>query len=368
MKIILIGNTSWGHYNSRLRLAAALKDHGHEVVFLSPRDEYSQLLIEAGFRWIHLPFLPRGRSVLREGAAILSLARLLGREKPGLVNNFTPKGVIYGSIASKLAGVRTIVNTITGLGHVFSTESQGLLRQLVTALYRLALRSTIVVFQNQDDQRYFASQGIIDSSRTTLVRGSGVDGLRFQPAPEPSGIPVVMLASRFVEEKGIRDFVEAARILRARGTSARCVLVGRPEEDQPTAISSRELTAWVGEGIVEWWGWHDRMEEIYPLAHIVCLPTYYMEGIPKALLEAAACGRPIVATDVPGCREVVQDGQNGFLVPPRNATELAGAIARLVTDETLRASMGRNGRELALSTFSVEQIIPAYFDIYGIPY
>jgi glycosyltransferase involved in cell wall biosynthesis len=110
------------------------------------------------------------------------------------------------------------------------------------------------------------------------------------------------------------------------------------------------------------------MEEIYPLAHIVCLPTYYMEGIPKALLEAAACGRPIVATDVPGCREVVQDGQNGFLVPPRNATELAGAIARLVTDETLRASMGRNGRELALSTFSVEQIIPAYFEIYGIPY
>lgn len=368
MKIVLIGNTSWGHYNSRSRLASALKEHGHEVLFLSPRDEYSQLLIESGFRWHHVPFLPRGRSVPREGAAILSLSQLLRREKPDLVNNFTPKGVIYGSIASKLAGVGLIINTITGLGRVFSSESQGLLRQLVTALYRLALRSTTVVFQNPDDQRYFASERIIDASGSTLVRGSGVDGLRFRPSPEPRGIPVAMLASRFVEEKGIRDFVEAARILRARGTAARCVLVGRPEEDQPTAISSREITSWVAEGLVEWWGWHDSMEQIYPLAHIVCLPTYYMEGIPKALLEAAACGRPVVATDVPGCREVVRDGLNGFLVPPRNATELAGAIAKLVIDEELRLSMGQKGRELAMDTFSIDKIIPAYFGIYGIPY
>jgi glycosyltransferase involved in cell wall biosynthesis len=367
MKIILIGNTSWGHFNSRLRLAMALRERGHEVVFLSPADEYSQRLIDSGFRWMHLAFMPRGRSVFREGAAILRMARLLRGEAPDVVHNFTPKGVIYGSIAAKLAGIASIANTITGLGHVFSTESTPHLRPLVTMLYWLSLRRTTVVFQNPDDARFFADRGITRGLRTRLIHGSGVDDTRFRPSPEADGTPVVMLPSRFVEEKGIRDFVNAARLLHAAGTAMRAVLVGRPEPDQPTAIPSSEITSWVADGLVEWWGWHEDMERIYPLAHLICLPTYYREGMPKSLLEAAACGRPLVATDVPGCREIVRDGENGFLVPPRDPAELAKAIARLVVDASLRVRMGRRGRELVHDAFSLEKVIPAHFAVYGIP-
>jgi len=368
VKIVLIANTSWGHYNSRLRLGTALRDRGHEAVFLSPADAYSQLLIDSGFRWVHLPLRPRGRNILLEGGSIAFLVHLLRRERPHLVHNFTPKGVIYGSIAAKAAGIHGVINTITGLGYVFSEPSQRGLQEVVTHLYGLALKNTTVVFQNADDQRFFEVRRLVSAARAKLIRGSGVDTSRYVETPEVDGSPVVMLSSRFVEEKGIRDFVEASRILRSQDTDIRFVLVGRPEDDQPTAIKNDEITQWVSEGLIEWWGWHNNMEQIYPLAHIVCLPTYYMEGVPKSLLEAAACARPIVATDVPGCREIVREGENGFLVPPRNATELARAIAKLAADGKLRAQMGRIGRELALGTFSMEKIIPAYFDIYGIPY
>ncbi|HET6845908.1 MAG TPA: glycosyltransferase family 4 protein [Anaerolineales bacterium] len=367
MKFAFVANTSWGHYNSRLRLAIALRERGHEVVFLSPHDEYSQRLVDSGFRWMHLAFLPRGRSVFLEGAAILRMMRLLRTEAPDVVHNFTPKGVIYGSIAAKLAGIGSIANTITGLGHVFSTESTPHLRPLVTLLYWLALRGTTVLFQNQDDARFFADRGITRGLRTRLIPGSGVDDTRYHPAPEAEGTPVVMLPSRFVEEKGIRDFVAAARLMHAAGTAIRAVLVGRPEPDQPTAIPSSEITSWVAEGVVEWWGWHEEMEGIFPHAHVVCLPTYYREGMPKSLLEAAACGLPLVATDVPGCRDIVRDGENGFLVPPRDPAALARAITKLVLDASLRERMGRRGRQLVHDSFSLDKVIPAHLEVYGIP-
>jgi glycosyltransferase involved in cell wall biosynthesis len=368
MKFAFIANTSWGHYNSRLRLALLLKDRSHEILFLSPRDKYSQRLIDAGFRWIHLPFVPRGRSVLREGLAILRMVSLLRAEAPDIVHNFTPKGVIYGSLAAKLAGSAKIMNTITGLGHVYSSPSGAALRWIVTALYGLALRNTQVVFQNSDDQRFFAERSITTGMRTILIPGSGVDAVRFSAQPEPEGTPVVMLPSRFVAEKGVRDFVEASRLLRAGGKPVRCVLVGRPEPDQPTTISHREITAWMVEGLAEWWGWHEDMERIYPLAHIVCLPTYYREGVPKSLLEAAACGRPIIATDVPGCREIVHDGENGILVPPRDPAQLARAIERLAADPALRAAMGKAGRQMVHDTFSLDHVIPAHFAVYELAF
>ena len=324
MKFALVANTSWGHFNSRLRLAAALKEHGHEVVFLSPLDDYSVRLVGAGFRWLDLPFRPRGRRLMSEAAAIVRMMRLLRAEAPDVVHNFTPKGVIYGSLAAKLAGTRTIVNTITGLGHAFSTASDAFLRAILPVLYRVALHGTKVVFQNPDDQQLFASKHITVETQTQLIPGSGVDDTRFHPQPEPEGAIVVMLSARFVAEKGIRDFVEAARLLDAQDQHVRCVLVGQPEPDQPTAISKREITAWVANGLVEWWGWHDEMEQIIPKAHVVCLPTYYMEGVPKSLLEAAACSRPIVATDVPGCREIVRHEENGLLVPPRDPPRWRG--------------------------------------------
>ena len=146
----------------------------------------------------------------------------------------------------------------------------------------------------------------------------------------------------------------------------RFVIVGKPEGDQPTSIKPNEITVWVNKGWVEWWGWHDQMEKIYPLTHIICLPTYYMEGIPKSLIEAASSGRPLVATDVPGCREIVQHGQNGYLVPVKNSNALADAILKLATDDELRVKMGKKSREIALAGFSIEKVIKEYFDLYGL--
>jgi glycosyltransferase involved in cell wall biosynthesis len=173
-----------------------------------------------------------------------------------------------------------------------------------------------------------------------------------------------MLPARFVEEKGIRYFVEASRILHSQGIRSRFVLVGRPEADQPTSIPLEDITYWMHEGIVEWWGWHNDMERLYPLAHIVCLPTYYMEGIPKSLLEAASCGRPIIATNVPGCREIVHDNENGILVPPKNAQALASAITKLVSNRELRIQMGIKGREIIIEHYSLESIVASYLEHY----
>jgi len=345
-------------------LATALKERGHEVILLSPRDEFTHLLVEAGFRWVQFPLRPRGKNVFLEPVSILFLIYFYLREKPDIVNHFTPKGVIYGSIAAKLAGVHSIFNTITGLGSVFADQSNRKLKWLVLALYQITLMNTTVLFQNMDDQKYFLEKKIGDPGRFFVIPGSGVDMNRFKVVPETNEKAVVLLSSRFVEEKGIRYFVEASRTLISRKVDARFVLVGRPEDDQPTSIHHTEITQWVNEGLIEWWGWHNTMEKIYPLAHIVCLPTYYMEGIPKSLIEAAACGRPLVATDVPGCREIVHYKENGFLVPTHNALALADAIEKLVMNAELRNQMGRKSREIAVAGFSMEKIVASYLAIY----
>lgn len=345
-------------------LALALKKYGHEVILLSPYDEFTQCLLDEGFRWVNLPLKPRSKNIILELRAILFMVSFYRQERPDLVNHFTPKGVIYGSIAAKLSGIRRIFNTITGLGYVFSGKSNGSLKILVTLFYRLAMKNTTILFQNPDDREHFINKGIGDPKKQYLIPGSGVDMERFRVSPEPDGIPVVILSSRFVEEKGIRYFVEASRILKERQIKIRFVLVGRPEEDQPTSVNHAEITRWVNEGIIEWWGWHNNMEQIYPLANIICLPTYYMEGIPKSLIEAAACGRALIATDVPGCREIVHNGENGILIPPRNARALADAASLLALDQKLREDMGRKSRDIAVASYSTDKIIGRYFDIY----
>ncbi len=366
LKIIISATTSWNIYNSRLGLARALKKQGHDVVLLAPEDEYSCLLQEEGFRWQHFPLNPRGKNIFQEISAILYQTNFYIRERPDLVNHFTPKGVIYGSIAAKLSKMNNIFNTITGLGYVFSDESRKRLQKFLLFLYRIALAKTTVLFQNPDDMNYFFKNGIVTPQQSSLIFGSGVDMDSFKFLPQSDEKPVVLLSSRFVEEKGIQYFVEAARLLKKREIEVRMVLVGKPEENQSTAIQTRELSQWVSEGIVEWWGWHDDMKKIYPLANIVCLPTFYKEGIPKTLIEGAACGRPLIATDVPGCREIVKDGENGFLIPKKDAESLSDAIVKLAEDAELRDRMGKRSREIAMANFSLEKVVSDYFEIYQI--
>jgi glycosyltransferase involved in cell wall biosynthesis len=370
VKVILFANTDWFLYNFRLRLAIALRQRGAEVVLLSPPGDYSTRLEQAGFRWLPFRMARRGMNPLAELGTILRLARLYRRERPELVHHFTIKCVLYGSLAGRWTGVPAVVNAITGLGYVFTEGGRTagswpkrLLRTLVSFWYRLALRGTQVIFENQDNLAEFVRQGLVRPEAAHLVRGAGVDVTAFRPSSEPAGGPVVMLAARMLWDKGVGEFVEAARRLRAEGVQASFVLVGDTYADNPAAIPIEQLRAWQQEGAVAWWGWHDDMPAMIEKAHVICLPSY-LEGLPTVLLEAAACGRPVVTTDVPGCRDAVLPNVSGLLVPVRDVGALADAIRRLIQAPDLRRKMGRAGREMVERDFSTEHVIAGTVGVY----
>jgi glycosyltransferase involved in cell wall biosynthesis len=365
VKLLLFANTDWYLYNFRLALAQALRALDHEVVLVSPDGAYSPRLQKLGFRWVCFPMERRGMNPLFEISTIVRLFRLYRREKPDLVHQFTIKCVLYGSLACYLLGIRSVVNSVTGLGYVF-TEGKGTrrwLRSLVTLFNRLVLRRTWVIFQNPDDRAIFLENRLVNPRRVALIRGSGVDNQRFTPTPEPAGIPVVILPARMLWDKGVAEFVEAARRLQADGLRARFVLVGDSDSDNPAAVPVGQIQEWVKMGVIEWWGWRDDMDTVYAQAHIVCLPSY-REGVPKTLIEAAACGRPIVASNVAGCREIVSQDENGLLVPARDIPALVASLKKLIQDSSLRHVMGIRGRIIAEKEFSMDLVISQTLHVY----
>lgn len=366
MKIILFANTTWYLYNFRLQLARALKANGFEVVLISPPDEYAEKIIQEGFRWLAFPFSRRGMNLAAEVGTFFRLARVYRREKPDLVHHFTIKCVLYGSLAAKLTGVRNIVNAITGLGYVFINKRglAGLIRQPVKLVYRLALAGTRVIFQNDDDRSYFQETGLVRPDQVHLIRGSGVDLDKFQFTEEKRTEYLVVLPGRMLYDKGVAEFVEAARILKQKGSKARFVLVGDTDTENPASIPEQTILGWEKEELVEWWRWQKDMPAVYSRATVVCLPSY-REGVPRTLLEAAASGRAMVATDVPGCREVVQDGVTGFLVPVKNSQILADKLKLILEDQGLRQRMGREARRLAAAEFSSDRVIKETIAVYN---
>ncbi|MGD0611135.1 MAG: glycosyltransferase family 4 protein [Anaerolineales bacterium] len=364
MKILFFANTDWYLFNFRLALAQALRTEGYQVILVSPEGPYAARLRELGFRWLPFPLSRRGMNPFAELSTIVRLGWLYGHEKPDLVHHFTVKCVLYGSLTARLLRIKT-VNSVTGLGFVF-LEGEGIRRwltKLVKVFYRFVLKGTFVIFQNPDDRAYFLQTGLVDSKQIALIRGSGVDLARFSPAPEPKGMPLVILPARLLWDKGVEDFVEAARLLRAEGAQVRFALVGDSDPENPSSIPASQLNDWSQEGVIEWWGWRGDMEQIYAQANIVCLPSY-REGVPKTLLEASACGRPIVASDVPGCREVVRDGENGYLVPPHDPPAVAEALKILINDPSRRIQMGKRGREIAVNEFSAALVISETLAVY----
>jgi glycosyltransferase involved in cell wall biosynthesis len=367
MKILLFANTDWYLYNFRLPLAEMLRERGAEVTLLSPPGEYAGRLAAKGFRWVAFPMSSGGTNPFAELITLLRLWKSYRAEKPDLVHHFTPKCVLYGSLAARWSGIRAVVNSVTGLGYLFTRRrSWGrLVRGLVSVSYRFAMRGTQVIFQNSEDMRAFVAGGLVAAEVAHLVRSSGVELERFAVLPEPEGIPVVMLAARMLWEKGVGDFVEAARVVNKADITAHFVLVGDTYSSNPSAVPAEQLSRWQAEGIAEWWGWHDDMPAVLARANVVCLPTYYGEGVPKVLVEAAACGRAIVASDIPGCREVVRHGENGLLVPQRNPAALAEAISTLAGDVGMRRIMGANGRKIAEQQFSVEKVNQSTLMVYA---
>jgi glycosyltransferase involved in cell wall biosynthesis len=366
VKIILFANTSWYLYNFRLPLAVALRSQGDDVVLVSPRDEYSDKLSAEGFRWIEFPFSRKGQNPFQEMMTISRLTALYQREKPDVVHHFTIKCVLYGSLAARFTGIRRVINSITGLGYLFIGNSLGqkLIRPLILLLYRIGLKSTQVIFQNGDDLRQFQVNNLVSPEQVHIVRGSGVDLDKFKVTAEPSGEQQVLLPARMLWDKGVAEFVQAARILKAEGINARFILAGDTDEDYLAAVPTGLLKEWQKEEIVEWLGWQSNMPEIISQSSIVCLPSY-REGLPKTLIEAAACARPMVAFNAPGSREVVIPGETGWLAKLKDAQDLAACLRRLLEDKEERSRMGANARKLAEKEFSTERIIRETLTVYS---
>jgi len=272
--------------------------------------------------------------------------------------------MLYGSFVSKIMGVKKTVNWVAGMGWMAVSNSwkARILQFLVRKVLGILLRGTLVIVENKDDYKIIAKMGV-SRRHIQLIRGVGVDTLLYKVQPEIGGIPLVMFPARMLWDKGIREFVDAARQLQQRGIQARFALVGDSDEQNPASVPEQQLIDWQKEGIVDWWGRREDMPYALAQSHIVCLPSY-REGMPKSLLEAASCGRSIVTTDVPGCREIVCDGDNGFLVEARNANALADALTKLIVSPELRQKMGKRGRELVLSEFSQERVIAQVLALY----
>ena len=356
MKLIYFVTEDWYFCSHRLSLAAAAKCAGYDVAVVTRVRNHGRQITEAGVRVIPLELERRGLNPLAEIRLIWQLWGIYRREAPDILHHVAIKPVVHGSIAAWLSDRKHVVNAVAGLGWIFVSTSltARVVRRFVKAAIRSLLNRGIVIVQNPDDRDFLVAAGV-DPARITIIPGSGVDTREFSPRPSPGGPPVVMLASRLLWDKGVGEFVEAARILRDSGVSARFVLVGDSDPANRAAIPPARLAQWQHEGHVELWGHRTDMADVLARSHIVCLPSY-REGLPKVLIEAASAGRPIVATDVPGCREIVRHGTNGLLVPVKSVAPLAAALRRLIENPDLRLEMGLRGREIAVTEFSAERI------------
>jgi glycosyltransferase involved in cell wall biosynthesis len=367
-RLLVVENSASYAVSHRFPLLKKAQDEGIDVHVTALTSGAAPKIEEAGFAYHPLASGARSSNPLREIQLIARLAALYRRLQPDLVHHITLRSVLYGGIASLAAPGPAVVNAVTGLGYLFSSEklSVRLLRTLVLKAVHLLTQSPRhrFIFQNPDDQALFQSRGVVRPGASHLIKGSGVDMSRFDRQPLPSGTPLVVFPARMLWQKGVQEFVDAAALLRDAGTEARFVLVGDTDPNNPASVPEARLRKWDENGPVEWWGYQDDMPAVFARASVVCLPSAYREGVPKVLIEAASAGRPIVTTDMPGCREIVRDGENGRLVPSRNAHATAEALQDLLQNPRGRDAMGRRGRAIVRQEFSVEHVVAETLKVY----
>ena len=375
IKLLYVVNEAFFFVSHRLAVAKAAVEAGFEVHVAAPEDNVwapdwfsTQHLCDLGFAFHPIPLSRRGTNPVSELRTFVSILRLYKELRPDLVHQLTIKPVLYGGIAARMAKVPAVVSTVTGLGQLFvgTQPLERLLRSVARFAYGVATRhpNMKVIVQNSHDRSVLASSRMVAEKHLALVRGSGAALDQFFPRPEQTGPPVIILPARLIWEKGIEHFVEMAHRLSRDGVSARFVLVGDSQPSNPRSVPTDLIGQWVEEGSIEWWGRRDDMPAVFAESHIVCLPTRYGEGVPKVLIEAAASGRAIVATDIPGCREIVQNHKNGILVPVGDIDELCSAVKQLIADADLRRSYGAAGRKIALESYDENQIASANLAIY----
>jgi glycosyltransferase involved in cell wall biosynthesis len=371
--LIVDGHAKKSFRSHRLPWAQKARDEGYEVHVTALKTGGENLVRQAGFPFHKIAGRNRGQNPLTELGLFVRLGHLLRRLDPDIAHFITLRSVLYGSTAARLVGVPAVLNSITGLGYLFTDDSWrtrclrwGVLQGLRFALGHPNQRTT---FHNPQNADLVISRGLVPERETVVTSGSGVDPEQFSfvnGTAVAEATPLVMLATRLLWHKGVGEFVEAAQHLQQNGTDARFVVVGESDPENPASVPESTLRAWHDDGVVEWWGYQDpdTMHEVLQQAHVVCLPSYYREGVPKVLIEAASTGRPIVTTDMPGCREIVTDGENGFLVPPKETEALADHLHTLLQDPELRREMGRNGRRRVEAQFTADRVATTIIEAY----
>lgn len=350
----------------RLPLARAAMANGYQVMVACPPSPETAELAQAGIS--HLPLaMPRGAGrLMGELHSLRQHYQLLKTCQPDLVHLVTAKPMLYGGLAARRLGIAS-VSAVTGLGFVFIRQDLKalVLRQIIKIGYRLALnrRTNHVIFQNPDDRDLFAKMGLLSRCQVSLIPGSGVDLNQIRPAALPKGPPLVLMPCRMLKDKGVAEFVGAARLLHAKGVRATFRLLGDPDPGNPTTVTQTQLDAWVDEGIIQWHPHSRNINAELARAHIIALPSY-REGFPKTLVDAAAAGRAAVTSDVPGCRHAIIPGETGLLFKARDAADMAAVLETLLADPARIARMGLAARKLAESRYDIEKIVATHLDIY----
>lgn len=367
-RLLFIVNVDWFFLSHRLPIALEAIRQGYEVhlatVITGRLDE-----LNAHGLIVHPLSIARSSTGLwGELRSFFQICLVLRAVKPSIAHLVTIKPVIFGGIAARVTGVPGVLAAISGLGFVFGAKGYkaSFMRVLVGMLYRMALgkRNLKVVFQNPDDRDRLTNVTGLQNNKCVMIKGSGVDLDAWVARPFPDGVPLVVMAARLLVDKGVREFVQAAYQLRQRGVAARFCLVGSPDPGNPASITEHELKDWRDGQCVELLRHREDIADVFAQAHVVVLPSYYGEGLPKVLIEAAACGRAVVTTDMPGCRDAIEPNVTGLLVPARDVDALAEGMRRLIEDKALRESMGQAGRRLAEREFSIKKVVDEHLSIY----
>ena len=365
-KLLYLVNVDWFFISHRLQIALAAKQTDYGVIIVTKDTGKFGFLKEKGFAVSDINLTRSGINPIKEILVIAKVFFIYLFQKPDLVHHVALKSVLYGSIISYILKIPT-VNALSGLGYLFTdNQRNGKIRKLVLFILKKVLNNnhSILILQNNDDAEYFIKNNLITKKKLKIIKGSGVnlEEFRFFKEPEDDLIKIVFPA-RLLIDKGIIEFIEAAKICKSKYVNIEFLLVGDLDTHNPTTIKKKTLDKAIAENFVTWSGFQNDMVKIYNNSHIVVLPSY-REGLPKALIEACAVGRPIVTTDVPGCREVVKENYNGFLVPVKNYELLAKAIEKLILDKDLRIKMGKNARILAEENFSIVSVVEKTLKIY----
>ena len=358
MKIAILYNTSDYLLRFRTELILSLQSSGVEVIAITPRDEATVRFESLGVRWLEWRLDGQSINPFNDFLSILDLRRILADEQPDAIINFTIKPVLYGSLVAGLLGVSRVVSMITGMGAIFLPGGikRRLLLSFIKILYKFSMKQNhYVFFQNDEDLDYFVSHGLLVRDKAMRINGSGVNLTLFRPQPNKVVPGTFLLISRMIREKGIREFVQAARLLKVRYPEACFILVG-PIDHNPGAITREEIASWEREGIVRYDGVQSDIRTVLAEAEVYVLPTYYLEGVPRSILEALAMAKPVITTDWRGCRETVSHGINGFLVPPMEVLALANAMERFLINPTLSIPFGLASRQLAENKFDVVSV------------